>query len=144
MLPTVHILHTTATFGIINECFQSSLHAIIVQDTHENAMAMQWWPGVVDTPVREADNQISRGEEGQIVYHVNYEAFDEFAAERCQVCFLTERAVSPHSNASLVGFLAGALILQHHLLALLIHTYIELDKTYHIQTGMLRTMWMRI
>lgn len=55
-------------------------------------MLLQWWPGVVDTPVREADNDIRRGEEGQIVYHVDYEAFDEFAPERCQVSFLNQRA----------------------------------------------------
>jgi hypothetical protein len=53
---------------------------------------MQWWPGVVDTPVREADNEVQRGKEGQIVYNVDYEGFDEFAPERCQVSFLNQRA----------------------------------------------------
>lgn len=52
---------------------------------------LQWWPGVVGTPVREADDDVRRSEEGQIVYTVEYEDYQEFAAESCQVSFLNER-----------------------------------------------------
>lgn len=58
----------------------------------------------MDTLAREEDsNEIRRSEEGQIVYWVDYEGFDEFGPERCQLSFLNQRAHVPqHCNALLV------------------------------------------
>jgi hypothetical protein len=56
--------------------------------------SLQWWPGVVAEPVKDADSEIRRSADGNIVYNIDYEAFDEFAAERCQITFLTHRTQS--------------------------------------------------
>ena len=74
---------------------RSGAHFHADLETFYTEFAMQWWPGVVDDPVVQADNDIKRGEEGQIVYNVNYEGFDEFAPERCEVSFLNQRAYIP-------------------------------------------------
>jgi hypothetical protein len=51
---------------------------------------LQWWPGRIGQPVLE-DGQVKRSENGDLVYTINYEAYEEFDAEMCEAAFITPR-----------------------------------------------------